>query len=162
MALYEKLLLSAGGGIVSGKQQAEQARNTATILIGIGGTGIDCLRTIKTQVYSRLKPDDSRAIIPRYEHIRFLGIDTDNEKLVTRSSNEAEHKRSNELVYLEDTETFKIGTADIRGAINNSASLNDRRDLQWLESRRISTPNLGTCLLYTSSLTTKWLLIMVI
>ena len=43
MAVYSKLLLSAGGGIVSSMQQAEQARNTATLLIGLGGTGIDCL-----------------------------------------------------------------------------------------------------------------------
>lgn len=68
MAVYSKLLLSAGGGIVSTMQQAEQEKNTATILIGLGGTGIDAIRTIKTQVYSRLKPDDPDAIV--------LGMDT--------------------------------------------------------------------------------------
>ena len=76
MAVYSKLLLSAGGGIVSATQQAEQAKNTATVLIGLGGTGIDCLRTIKTQVHSRLKADDPDAVVPKYEHIRFLGVDT--------------------------------------------------------------------------------------
>ena len=65
MAVYSKLLLSAGGGIVSTMQQAEQAKNTASLLIGLGGTGIDCLRTIKTQVRSRLRPDDSWAWTPR-------------------------------------------------------------------------------------------------
>lgn len=38
MAVYSKLLLSAGGGIISTKQQADQVQNTASILIGLGGT----------------------------------------------------------------------------------------------------------------------------
>lgn len=76
MAVYSKLLLSAGGGIISTQQQADQAQNTASILIGLGGTGIDCLRTIKTQVHSRLKADDPEAVIATYSHIRFLGVDT--------------------------------------------------------------------------------------
>ena len=90
MAVYSKLLLSAGGGIVSATQQAEQVKNTATILIGLGGTGIDCLRTIKTQVYSRLKPDDEEAVVPTYEHIRFLGVDT-----AERSKGDAEEEQDN-------------------------------------------------------------------
>ena len=44
MAVYPKLLLSTGGGIVSSKQQAKQIENTATLLIGLGGTGVDCIR----------------------------------------------------------------------------------------------------------------------
>ena len=39
MAVYSKLLLSAGGGIVSTMQQAEQAKNTASLLIGLGAAG---------------------------------------------------------------------------------------------------------------------------
>ena len=50
MAVYSKLLLSTGGGIVSSQQQAEQVKNTATLLIGLGGTGVHCIRTIKTPV----------------------------------------------------------------------------------------------------------------
>ena len=52
MAVYPKLSLSSGGGIISIQQQATQVQNTATVLIGLGGTGIDALRTIKTQVHS--------------------------------------------------------------------------------------------------------------
>ena len=76
MAVYSKLLLSAGGGIVSATQQADQVKNTATVLIGLGGTGIDALRTIKTQVYARLKVDNPDAAVPRYQQIRFLGVDS--------------------------------------------------------------------------------------
>ena len=36
MAVYSKLLLSAGGGIVSANQQAEQDKKNATLLIGLG------------------------------------------------------------------------------------------------------------------------------
>ena len=73
MAVYSKLLLSAGGGIVSTTQQAEQVKNTATVLIGLGGTGIDALRTIKTQVYSRLKADNPDAAVPRYQQFGSWG-----------------------------------------------------------------------------------------
>lgn len=54
MAVYSKLLLSSGGGIVSTQQQAKQTQGTATVLIGLGGTGVHCIRTIKTQVYPAL------------------------------------------------------------------------------------------------------------
>ena len=77
MAIYKQLSIASGGGIISTSQQAEQVENTATVLIGLGGTGMDCLRTIKTQIYSRLKPDDPNAVNKTYKHIRFLGVDTD-------------------------------------------------------------------------------------
>ena len=57
MAIINNLALSMGGGIISLKQQAKQAENTVSILIGLGGTGVDCIREIKTQVYSRIEPD---------------------------------------------------------------------------------------------------------
>ena len=56
--VYEKLLVRAGGGVVSARQQSRQAANTASVFIGLGGTGIDCVRAIKTQVYARLRPDN--------------------------------------------------------------------------------------------------------
>ena len=77
MAVYSRLLLSAGGGIVSAVQQAHQMPGIATVLIGLGGTGIQCIRTIKTSVYERLLPDDPEAVTPTYKHIRFLGVDID-------------------------------------------------------------------------------------
>lgn len=69
MAVYSKLLLSAGGGVISTKQQAKQVENTASILIGLGSTGIDCIKTIKAAVRERLEPDDPNAYAAEYKHI---------------------------------------------------------------------------------------------
>ena len=77
--MYNKLYLARGGGIISEAQQAEQADDAVHLLIGLGGTGIDCLRTIKTQVYNRIKPDADSGAVPKYDHIRFLGVDADDQ-----------------------------------------------------------------------------------
>lgn len=77
MKVYSKLLLEDGGGIISPYQQAEHVENEVNIFIGLGGTGIDCLREIKTQVYLRLKPDKQDIDRKEYSNIRFLGVDCD-------------------------------------------------------------------------------------
>lgn len=73
---YRQLLLNSGGGIISNSQMDAQ-NNCATIAIGLGGTGVACLRNLKRQVYSRLQPDDPKAVVPYYSHIKFLAVDTD-------------------------------------------------------------------------------------
>ena len=74
--MYRSLLYSAGGGIVSPEWQAEQA-DCANFFIGLGGTGIDCLKQVKKQVYEQIRPDDPNSIIPSYQHIKFLAVDAD-------------------------------------------------------------------------------------
>ena len=54
---YKQLLLANGGGVISNSQRDDQ-NECATIAIGLGGTGVSCLRTLKQQVYSRLKADN--------------------------------------------------------------------------------------------------------
>lgn len=142
MAVYSKLLLSAGGGIVSSMQQAEQEKNTATILIGLGGTGIDAIRTIKTQVYSRLKPDDPDAIVPRYEHIRFLGIDS-AEKSRGSDEENRENFKAGSLMALDDTESFSISNANVKKAFSNVKALEMREELSWLRWEDIDAPDLS-------------------
>lgn len=78
MAFYDKLLLSKGGGIIPIQHMVEQLPNTATLLIGLGGTGIDCISLIKEKVQQMIMPDDPLDATPSHSHIRFLGIDTDN------------------------------------------------------------------------------------
>lgn len=142
MAVYEKLLLSSGGGIVSTQQQADQVKNTATVLIGLGGTGLDCLRTIKTQVFSRLKPDDPAAVVAEYSHIRFLGIDTAEQ---TKGDVEKEDsKNADALMALEDTEFFPIANADVKKDLKNRRALMSRTEFDWLDCDRIPAPDLTT------------------
>lgn len=142
MAVYSKLLLSAGGGIVSTTQQAEQAKNTATVLIGLGGTGIDCLRTIKTQVYSRLKADDPDAVVPKYEHIRFVGVDT-AEKSKGDQEEDQENLKAGSLMALDDTESFSISNPHVKRAFSNPKGLEMREELSWLRWDDIEAPDLG-------------------
>ena len=132
MAVYSKLLLSAGGGIVSTTQQAEQAKNTATVLIGLGGTGIDALRTIKTEVYARLKADDPLAAVPGYQHIRFLGVDS----IVERNDDWDEEMPYNStmgaLCALDDTELFSIYDPNIRHMLSDPEAMKKRDELAWI------------------------------
>ena len=86
--MYSQLLLSTGGGIISQTQQADQVDNTATVLIGLGGTGVNCIKQIKRAVYDRLKPDPGSEL-PEYRHIRFLGIDADG--TVVQNSSDRSH-----------------------------------------------------------------------
>lgn len=80
--MYDKLLVTTGGGILNDAQLADQDGN-ATIIIGLGGTGVDCLRLLKRKVYTRLKPDnfDDKTHmvngVPKFDHIKFLAVDTD-------------------------------------------------------------------------------------
>lgn len=74
--IYKDLLLSKGGGIIDRNRLAEQS-NVPTVFIGIGGTGIDCLREVKKAVFNRIKPDNPESPTPEYRNVQFLGIDTD-------------------------------------------------------------------------------------
>ena len=143
MAVYRQLSIAAGGGVISTSQQAEQVENTATVLIGLGGTGIDALRTIKTQVYSRLKPDDPNAVDKTYKHIRFLGVDTDEKsKGDAKSEQEKNAEKKDAKLALEKTEQFSIANGNLRQALA-SPGLANRRELSWLRYDEIPAPDLG-------------------
>lgn len=64
------------GGITDEVWQCNQD-GSAVLAIGLGGTGVDCLRTLKRRVHERLRPDNPGDAVPRYEHIKFLAVDTD-------------------------------------------------------------------------------------
>ncbi len=125
---YSKLLLSTGGGIISQIQQADQVKNTATLLIGLGGTGVDCLTEIKKAVRERLKPDDPTALVPTYNHIRFLAVDTD---LTSAMSD------------FDRSEQFDIANADVKGALKKQNVVAARRELDWLDTDKINTADIG-------------------
>ena len=74
---YESLLLNFGGGVIPSGHRSRPYAGAATLLIGIGGTGVDVLTKIKQKVYQDLIPDNPGEPIPRYGHIQFLAIDSD-------------------------------------------------------------------------------------
>ena len=82
--MYNALLLSEGGGIISQSSVSPQM-GTACLMIGIGGTGLVALRRVKKEVFQHLDPDDPSAAIPRYSKIAFLGIDTDTDDLTVEN-----------------------------------------------------------------------------
>ena len=122
--MYNKLLISAGGGIISRDQQAEQ-NEAATIAIGLGGTGVSCLRALKKEVYNRLKPDDSDALVPTYRHIKFLAVDTDRSSLSENGSVDSIDS---------NTEFLDLSCADIASLLAGAATLKNRPSLQWLKA----------------------------
>ena len=134
--IYKDLLLSSGGGIMSSIEKAEQQRDTATLLIGLGGTGVHCLRTLKAQVYERLKADNEGSAVKEYEHIRFLGVDTDKAPMGIRGE---DHEKSevcpsvnaNKLFPLTEQEGFYIGQKGADTVLENPVALNQRKDLNW-------------------------------
>ena len=145
MAVYSKLLLSAGGGVISTQQQADQAKGMATVLIGLGGTGVDCLRTIKTQVYARLKPDDPEAVIPQYSHIRFLGVDTDESSkgdYARDNTMQGRPEQANSWLALDDTEFLSIADGNVKKNFKNPKALEQKDELDWLNWERIPAPDL--------------------
>ena len=80
MATYDRLSVSAGGGIMNDMKKSDR-QDDATLCIGLGGTGKDALKKLKKEVYRRLKPDDPESPIPFYGSIRFLLIDSDDADL---------------------------------------------------------------------------------
>ena len=148
MAVYSRLLLSTGGGIVSTQQQAEQTQNTATLLIGLGGTGVHCIRTIKTQVYTRLKPDNPNAAVPAYSHIRFLGVDAAEKSrggLLSESPAQDNSQKSGQAMSLDGMEFFSIANKQLDRVFSEEgrAALQMRDDLTWLDWEQIPVPNLS-------------------
>lgn len=145
MAEYSKLLLSTGGGIISTQQQAEQVQNTASILIGLGGTGIDCIKTIKAAVRERLEPDDPKAVVAEYSHIQFLGVDADKTsfKKKDRKNLENTHVTARDLKVLDETEIFNIANPNISQALSNPKAIEMRPELQWLNYKKLVIPDLA-------------------
>ena len=80
--MYDSLRLAAGGGLNGSLEKVEQAKNTFSLAIGIGGTGFSALSALKQNVYERIKQDNyARRDIeaPEYERIQFLQIDSDQQ-----------------------------------------------------------------------------------
>ena len=123
--LYKNLLIAAGGGIIDHVQQADQ-EECANVFIGLGGTGISCLKEVKKQVYNRLKPDDVEADVKTYKHIQFLAIDADESSLGD----------DNSLSTLDKvTEFVNLSNSNIHGVLSNPRVLRQEPSLKWLSDK---------------------------
>ncbi|MCL1874141.1 MAG: hypothetical protein FWF85_08510 [Clostridiales bacterium] len=115
--MYQKLLLNCEGGIIDATQQYEQD-NCAVVAIGLGGTGVDCLKNLKAKIYNRVKADNPDSAVPVYSHIKFLALDTDKTGLESSNTKSSEISRINM-----DTEFFDISyTGDITALLKESAN----------------------------------------
>ena len=69
------------GGIVNTFSQVPSSSDPV-VIIGLGGTGVNAISRLKTKFQKQIKPDNEDDVIekgeePRYDHIKFLGIDAD-------------------------------------------------------------------------------------
>lgn len=122
--MYNRLLLEQHGGIISKSHMDEQAPSV-TIAIGLGGTGIDCLRNLKRQVYTRLNPDDPDSEIPTYKHIKFLAVDSDKGSLSPDGQNWDLDINS---------EFLEISSGDINGLLAKTKVLSGMPEFKWLKN----------------------------
>nr|WP_296167853.1 hypothetical protein [uncultured Ruminococcus sp.] len=98
--LYSELLLNRGGGIISDNIKSEMNAGCAVINIGLGGTGIDCLKILKKKVYNSVLPDGFDSETPKYNHIKFIAIDTAEDSI--KSNND---DVSNDYASIDKSET---------------------------------------------------------
>ena len=143
--MYRSLLYSAGGGIVSPEQQAEQAC-CANIFIGLGGTGIDCLKQVKKQVYEQIRPDNPNAVIPSYRHIKFLAVDADPCSLGDTNLPSSLDQ---------NTEFLDLRYANIDTLLNNASMLLKNPALGWLKAAITEPSGIGIKFSYNDGCTVR-------
>ena len=120
--MYEGLLLSTGGGIITDIKKSAYQRKPA-IIIGLGGTGIDALRVIKKKVYEQLIPDNPDGDIPEYKHIGFLAVDTDYDYIKTEG---------NEFYHLKDEECLNISVTNLNAKMDFDIQ-SGAEEFKWLQ-----------------------------
>ncbi len=124
--VYKQLLISTGGGVITNDQKDEQNDHCATLAIGLGGTGVSCLRSLKQQVYSQIQADaGSTEDMPVYSHIKFLAVDADKNSL----------SQDNQLIALDETtEFFSIATDNIEKLLKQVTVLSTKPEFRWLKN----------------------------
>lgn len=129
--MYNSLLLSTGGGIISNKQRSEQDP-APVVVIGCGGTGVSCADILKTKVYKQLEPDNPGEPVPKYNHIRFLGVDSDTDWVSNTSLNN-------------DGEFCNLQDEKIKGKFDNEINLTNmlkEKRYEWLSAGQTDATNI--------------------
>ena len=127
--MYESLLFRYGGGILPSSQLGKQYGGAATVAIGIGGTGIAALAELKRKVYQHLEPDNPGDPVPRYDHIQFLAIDSDETEIDGMRGKARLNKGS---------EFFSISNPHLRAALSGKDVIKNNPTLNWMEIDRIA------------------------
>lgn len=120
MAVYKDLLLREGGGILPFAQMAEELEDKAAILIGLGGTGIDCLMEIRKAVRVQIRPENPNADRKKWRNIHFLAVDSDPESGIQE---------------FEQEEQLNIFNPNLPVAFSQMAQLKRREEMEWLDER---------------------------
>lgn len=132
MGVYRDLLLSTGGGVI-GTSQKDAQNDCATIAIGLGGTGVACLRNLKRQIYDRVQPDNPDETIPTYNKIKFLAVDTDENSL------EADGKINS---LNKDTEFYDLSVKDIGKLLKKAPTVFNGPEYEWLKVSKDGVPGI--------------------
>ena len=126
---YESLLLNLGGGVIPSRHRSRQNTDAATLVIGIGGTGVAALAKLKQKVYQDLIPDNPGEPIPRYGHIQFLAIDSD-EYDISKMKGKA---RINAV-----SEFFSIEKPHLKATLGGKDVIKNNPLLNWMEIDKIN------------------------
>ena len=126
---YESLLLNYGGGVIPSSCLAAPSNKAATLVIGIGGTGVTALAQLKRKVYQHIRPDHPDDPHPRYDHIQFLAIDSD-ETAIDSMRGKARLNKA--------TEFFSIGNPHLKAALSGKDIIKSTPTLNWMEIDRIN------------------------
>ena len=147
------------GGITTSIIQAQQSGDPM-VIIGLGGTGVDAISSLKRKLYKQIAPDNVEGVNsgeePQYHRIKFLGIDADGGKL-----------EQSELTF---EEKLNIQKLDYQMSFSQDRleSLKRQKNMQWMSVDYIAnhlpvTPNgAGACrqfgrwLTITSADVIKW------
>lgn len=126
--VYDSLLLNYGGGIIGDVSKSAQFTGSATLAIGIGGTGVAALSELKGKIYQQLHPDNPGDAVPRYDGIQLLAIDSDD--------GDFQKYRGN--CRLRTDEFFSICNPQLAAALKNKKQIHDDPLLNWMEIDNIS------------------------
>lgn len=111
--MYEQLLLSNGGGISAPIKKRGQSENVV-LIIGLGGTGTDCLRRVKRKAAEKIETGSDGSYRPERSRIRFLAVDCDSTALAGEGG--IEPLTAAEYLDISDAGKAPLGTGGSRKA----------------------------------------------
>lgn len=138
MAVIHSLNLNEGGGIIP-STDISSPENEASVIIGIGGTGVETIKKLKRKIYTQLVPSNPGEAVPRYDMIKLLAIDTDDTSIDAQYS-ESDLDKSSEFVSLKTPQLAALlapAAPAGRPALKTNPAYNN-----WMSIEQI-TPLLG-------------------